>query len=123
ETNAIAMANYICENYGMPVSFVVKKEYKKPIAALLDPKVKVIGIGSLSFKLAYLTSKYILSTHGFLIPPKNQIHINLWHGVGHKKIKAGRGYSGVQADITVATSKFTQKMFANFFEVPQNSVF
>lgn len=123
ETNAIAMANYISKNYDLPVSFVVKNEYKKPIVALLDSKIKVIGIGSLSFKLASLTSKYILSTHGFLTPPKNQMHINLWHGVGHKKIKAVRGYSGVSADITVATSKFTQKMFAEFFEVPKNSVF
>lgn len=123
ETNAIAMANYISENYALPVSFVVKKEFEESIAPLLNHNVKVVVIGSLRFNLTYLSSKYIFSTHGFLPTPKNQVHINLWHGVGHKKIKAARGYGGVQADITVATSKFTQKMFAEFFDVPKESIF
>ena len=123
ETNAIAMANHIAEHYNMPVSFVVKHSFKKLINPLLNDKVKLVTIGSLKFNLTYLTSKYILSTHGFLKTPKSQIHVNLWHGVGHKKIKAARGYGGVQADITVATSELTQNMFSNFFEVPIDSVF
>ncbi|MCG2431668.1 CDP-glycerol glycerophosphotransferase family protein [Aequorivita xiaoshiensis] len=123
ESNAIAMANYIAENYDTSVFYVIKRSFRESIKPLLNSKIKLIEINTVKYRLTYLTSKYVISTHGYLDSPNNQVHINLWHGVGHKKIMTARGgRKGIKADITVATSAFTQKMFSEFFKVPLDSV-
>ena len=69
-----------------------------------------------------MTSKYVFGKHGFSKNSKNQITINLWHGVGHKKVNMARVMGLCYADFTIATSEFVQEMFANFFDVPLKSV-
>ncbi len=122
ETNAIAMANYVAANYSFKVYYIVEKGMEGKLSPLLHPNVKTVILGSLEYSIVKMTSKYVFGTHGFAKNSKNQITINLWHGVGHKKINMARGMGGHYADFTVATSEFVQEMFAYFFDVPLKSV-
>jgi CDP-glycerol glycerophosphotransferase (TagB/SpsB family) len=127
ESNAIEIANYISKHYDYPVLYTVNKRFKPYAAHLLSPEVQLVEWMSILFILYRSTSKYILSTHGFLIigaSGRNQLHVNLWHGVGHKKIRLSKreGGPGIPADITVATSELSRKMFSEFFGVSQESV-
>jgi CDP-glycerol glycerophosphotransferase (TagB/SpsB family) len=127
-SNAIEIANYISEHYEYPVFYIVDKYFKPHAENLVSPNVRLLKRTSLLFVLYRPTSKYILSTHGFSImrtSGRNQFHVNLWHGVGHKKIRLSMGYGekGIPADITVATSELSRKMFSESFGVSQESVF
>lgn len=128
ETNTIELANYIQEHYKYPVIFAVDKKVRPYVKALLVPGIRIVNFGP-AYRLFYLTCKYIFSTHpgekalfkGRL--SEKQTLINVWHGVGHKKIRLLRGQSGIPADITVATSDLTKKMFAECFGVAPESIF
>ncbi len=122
ETNAIAMANYIAEHYSFSLYYAVKKETKDDLTPLLHSKIRPVIVGSTRYLIVRLTSKYVFATHGYTKNSNRQVTINLWHGVGHKKINKARGMGGHYADYTVATSTFTRDMFAYFFDVPINSV-
>jgi CDP-glycerol glycerophosphotransferase (TagB/SpsB family) len=127
-SNAIETANYISRHYDYPVFYVVDKYFKPYAENLVAPEVRLLKRTSILFIFYRSTSKYILSTHGFpLIPSsgRNQVHVNLWHGVGHKKIRLAMGFGepGIPADITVATSELSRKMFSEFFGVSPESVF
>jgi CDP-glycerol glycerophosphotransferase (TagB/SpsB family) len=127
-SNAIEIANYISEHYDYPVFYIVDKYFKPYAENLVSPNVRLLKRTSLLFIFYRSTSKYILSTHGFLImrtSGRNQFHVNLWHGVGHKKIRLSMGYGepGIPADTTVATSELSRKMFSESFGVSQESVF
>lgn len=125
ESNAVAIANYIKSNFKLPVFFITSKKFKKFSKSLLLADIKVISLTSIFTNIVRFTGKYIFSTHGMYLNhcSKNQIAVNVWHGVGHKKIRKGRGEEGIQADITVATSELSRKMFAEFFGVPLKQVF
>jgi CDP-glycerol glycerophosphotransferase (TagB/SpsB family) len=108
----------------MPVVYALPKKLHDHARKLLSPEVEVIDQDGLPFKLAYFTSRYIFSAH-WKFPrfyTRKQIVVNLWHGVGHKKIGLMRGSSGIPADFTVATSELTKKAFAQSFGVPEESV-
>jgi CDP-glycerol glycerophosphotransferase (TagB/SpsB family) len=128
ESNAIEIANYISKHYDYPVLYTVNKSFKPYAANLLSPEIRLIEWMSILYLLYRPTSKYIFSTHGFLVigaSGRNQVHINLWHGVGHKKIRLSKreGGPGIPADITAATSELSKKMFSEFFGVSPQSVF
>lgn len=122
ETNAVAFANYVASHYDKPVYFVVKKTMIDQMHHLFHPKVQLLELGSRAHFVARLTCKYIFSTHGETKRSNRQISVNIWHGVGHKKLGKARGMGGVDADITVGTSKLSQKMLAEFFGVAESSV-
>jgi len=135
EDNAVEMANYLAENYKLRIGLMLSDKDLRSVKKLknkIHPAVSFYSFPGLkpfhpeSFRQLF-GSKYILFTH--LIFPydrylKNQITVNLWHGVGHKKINTARGFKqGVPANYTIATSKMTQKMFADLFANPIETVF
>lgn len=128
ETNAVELANYIHQHYKIDVCFVVDKKLKPFVRTLLYPGIKVTSFGP-AFRYYYFTSKYIFATHpgtkGFFEAglTSNQTMVNVWHGVGHKRIRLLRGETGIPADITVATSALSKKMFIESFGVEADTVF
>jgi CDP-glycerol glycerophosphotransferase (TagB/SpsB family) len=127
ESNAIEAANYIHKHYDLPVFLSMNEEIKGYARKILGPGVRLVNRRSIALKFAYLTSKYIFTTHGSILydTPKRQLWVNIWHGVGHKRIRLtrGRGEKGIPADITVATSDLSKKMFSESFGVSAESVF
>lgn len=124
ESNCVEVANHIAEHYKIPVVYALPAKLHGYARKLLSQEISVIDQEGLEFKRAYFTSKYIFSAH-WKFPrfyTGNQTIVNLWHGVGHKKIGLMRGSSGIPADFTVATSKLTKKAFAQSFGVPEESV-
>jgi CDP-glycerol glycerophosphotransferase (TagB/SpsB family) len=125
EGNAIAVANYIADNYSIPVYFVVNKNSFDDPSGLLSSDVNKIYRPSIYFFIKYMTSRYIFFTHGSCLDSfsKKQIVTNIWHGIFYKRIGKFIDHPGIAADITVSTSKLTQKMFSEAFGVKQEDVF
>jgi CDP-glycerol glycerophosphotransferase len=125
ETNALEVANYIRSHYNIHVYYMVAKKFRSSAQTFLLPGITLVNYPGLYFRYIQLTSKYIFSTHASTLggSSKKQKFINVWHGVGHKKIRKLRGEAGIPADVTVATSAFTKTMFAECFDVPLQSVF
>src|SRR5690606_5548521 len=86
DSNAVEAANYISEHYELPVYFTVNDFFEPYADSILSKKVHRIKENSLELKIKRLRSKWLMGTHTSLLRPlpKNQIFINLWHGVGHK---------------------------------------
>lgn len=123
ESNCVEVANYIAKHYAFPVYYAVPERLMQHASKLVSQKVQVIKVDSLRFKFVFLTSKYIFAAH-WKFPKyftKAQTIVNLWHGVGHKKIALLRGKPGLFADFTVVTSKLTQQAFTEFFGNPLNT--
>ena len=125
ETNALELANYISGHVKVPVYYVVTKKFSAAAKSLLLPGIKLVNYPGLHYRVLHLSSKYIFSTHGSSLggSTKRQKFINVWHGVGHKKIRLLRNEAGIPATVTVATSPLTQSMFSECFGVPLDSVF
>jgi CDP-glycerol glycerophosphotransferase len=125
ENNAIEVANYISLKKQVPVYFAVNPPYMAHARKLLLPKIKLISYYSFRYWRIYFTSKYIFSSHGNFLEErtKNQVAVNIWHGVGHKRIGLLRDTVGIYADLTVATSDLTRKYFSDSFGVPPERVF
>lgn len=91
---------------------------------------RVIRKKSLDGIVAFLSSKYIFSTHGYfmeVVRPKNQIHINLWHGMPFKRIgkmleEVHANGKSDEADLTIATSELFQEIMACSFGINKESV-
>lgn len=124
ESNAIEIANYIKSNYNKTIYFVTSESFKTYSKSLLLSGIKVVALRSFLANWARITSRFIFSTHGaYLSNCKSQISVNVWHGVFLKKIRKLRNEVGIDADITVATSDLSKKMFAECFGVPEDKVF
>jgi|GEM_PF-985634 len=125
ESNAVEVANYISQQYKIPVYYIVSKKMKPYARDILAPGIRTLDRHGLYSVIMLMLCKYVFITHGpfFKNTPKSQLLINLWHGVGHKRIRKLRGGDGIPADITVATSKLTKDMFSKAFGVPSESVF
>jgi CDP-glycerol glycerophosphotransferase (TagB/SpsB family) len=124
ESNCVEVANYIAGHYSFPVYYAVPKRLLVHAQNLVSKDVKVIEVDTLYFKYLFLTSRYIFAAH-WKFPKyytKDQVIVNLWHGVGHKKIALLRGKPGLFANYTVATSTLTQKAFTESFGNPMNTV-
>jgi CDP-glycerol glycerophosphotransferase (TagB/SpsB family) len=124
ETNCVEIANYLVEHFDYPVFYSVPGRLMVDARKLVNPAVRVIENDTLQARFLFLRSKYIFAAH-WQFPKyytKAQVIVNLWHGVGHKKIALLRGKPGMFADFTVATSKLTQKAFTEFFGNPMDTV-
>lgn len=135
EDNALAMANYLAERHlDKKVSLMVSSKdfrHRDFLNSKLNPRVKVVSFPTVrplnkeSFQILF-GAKNIFFTH-LLFPfdryLKNINTINIWHGVGHKKINLARGFkTGVPATYTIATSEMSQAMFADLFGNPIETV-
>lgn len=79
--------------------------------------------------MLFFLSQYIISTHGYfpnVKTSKNQIHINLWHGMPFKKIgrllKENDNKKTDEADITIASSEVFQRIMAKAFAIERKNV-
>lgn len=124
DDNTIAIAKYIVENYKIKVYFGVSKDYIQYAQKILPKEIIIIPTRTYFYFKKYLTSKYIFFTTGSFLNTfsKRQVAVNVWHGILYKKVKKLRGYPGVPAHVTVATSPLTQIMFSAAFGVPENDM-
>ena len=80
--------------------------------------------------LFFLTSKFIISTHGYFPGVKtsrSQTHLNLWHGMPFKRIGRMLEETHVngkkdEADLTIATSDLYRTIMAKSFGIKESSV-
>lgn len=126
EVNAVELCRYIGKSYNYRIRFAVSKKYKSYLKDILPENVSVICLGSIHFFLVLISSRIIFSTHNYILEhfSKRQLFINVWHGVGHKKIRRLKNAEadGIPANITIATSRMTQEMFAKAFNVSLKDV-
>lgn len=89
---------------------------------------KFIYKNSLKGFFHFYTSKYIFTTHGIFHGfkrKKQQVVINLWHGMPLKKIGLddNKSVSEIpQQNYMIATSKFFQNIMSKAFNVPEENV-
>lgn len=126
EANDIAFANYMVANYNFKVYYAIEKQTLPHATKILNKKVKTIAYKSAFHIFLLVRCKFIFATYGSIFNKfsSKQVFVNVWHGVGHKKI-GKQIFSDsffIDANWTVATSPMTQKMFSEAFGVPINSV-
>jgi len=126
EDNIIELANYLAANTNYKVICEISESYFDKASSFLDRRVKLEN-SEKKIKCLFLAlrSSHIIYTYpyslAFYTKSKRQKFINLWHGVGHKKIGKLAGRAGVPADISVATSEMIRTKFSKTFGVPENS--
>ena len=137
--NSFAFFKYLIENrkkytFVWLVDSVEKIElYKKMISSYIslehNKSIRIYYKKSLKGMFSYIRSKYVFFTHGFytgIAVSKNQIRVNLWHGMPLKAIGYLNQHSNCrtipQSTYVIATSKIYQEIMAKVFNVKQNSV-
>lgn len=128
ESNAVELANYIKDNQeNIKVYFASNNGCRPYVYKHLHKGIHFVAYRSFSHIWYLCTSRYIFSTYGSLLRrfSKKQVFVNIWHGVGHKRIgkSLNANEKGLYADITVGTSEMTKKIYAKSFDVPEDSVY
>lgn len=124
ETNCIEVANYVAGHYNIPIAYGMRKGLIGYAKKMLAPGVEIVDHDSLRFRFLYFTSKYIFTAH-WRFPrfyTSNQTILNIWHGIPLKRIGLMVKATGIPADLTLATSETTKKIFAKSFGVPDESI-
>jgi len=87
-----------------------------------DDRGKTIYIKKGSFEEFFygVFSKYIFTTHGHFVPiiPKNQICVNIWHGMPLKAIGRLNGQASRSDTYLCSTSELFQDLMARAFDMP-----
>ncbi len=87
---------------------------------------KTIYVRKGSLKELYygVVSKYVMTSHGHFINrvPKNQVCLNVWHGMPLKSIGLLDGQAGREDTYLCATSELYQDIMARSFGVPLENV-
>jgi len=129
ESSALELANVLHSEKGVPVLYVTSSKQKTFPDRLLLPGVKIISsdmnfYATTLYILNVLTSRYVFFTHGIFLKTnsRNQVLVNLWHGLLYKKLGMLVGSDGVPADITIGASELSQDMYSSAFGVPSSSV-
>lgn len=127
EPNTIELANYIIHNTNKAVYLVLNKECRLHIRKHVDKDVNLVNSKSVYLLFLLLSCKYIFTTSGTFIHhySKHQVFVNVGHGIPLKRVGKllGEKESGINADVTVATSEITEKLLAKAFGVPKSDVF
>lgn len=95
---------------------------KRPID--LCKHTKVVKRGGLGDFYYSCTSKYLFITHGHFLTsaPKNQVCVNLWHGIPFKQVGIKQGMAKRSDTHLTCTSAFTKKIFHESFEMPEEKI-
>lgn len=125
DDNAIEIAKSIRRNSNIPIVYAASGQYLDYVSKLLPENIRLVKSSTPFYMWLYMTSKYVFFTTGSFLNSfsKGQVAINVWHGILYKRIKKLRGLPGIPANITVATSPLTQKMFSEAFGVKPADVF
>lgn len=124
EPSAIEVANKLAERNQFEVYYVISTKTEDRPYKFLDPSIKFVQRESLTYFFFYLTTRYIFFTHGSFLKElsKNQVTVNIWHGLPYKKIRKMVGGEDLLATYTVGTSLPTKKIFSESFGVDEESV-
>lgn len=105
------------------IVWVVENRYNEP-PFCFKSNTRLVTRRSLKDFFYSSICKYIFITHGHFIdqPPRNQIIVNLWHGIPFKKIgNLLVGKSRIDSYL-VATSSFTKDIFKMSFDTPTSNI-
>lgn len=128
EDNALEMANYLAKFTSMQVYLIVPKHLRVSTGPLVHPSIEVsqnFKKGQRSWKTLKIIfeSRYLFYTdRSYLFASEKQTTVNLWHGVGHKKIGVMLGQKPILTDWTIACSPLTRQIFTDIFGVSKNTV-
>jgi hypothetical protein len=124
EANCIEVANFIVDNYKIPVAMGLPQGLISYVKLMVSPEVEVLDKQSMRFKLLYFKSKFIFAAYAKFprFYTRNQRVLNIGHGVPLKKIGLTRGAMGIPAHFTLATSELTKKSFVAAFGVSPESI-
>jgi CDP-glycerol glycerophosphotransferase (TagB/SpsB family) len=72
----------------------------------------------------YIFSKYVFITHGLYFRkfPKNQISVNMWHGMPIKRIDVEKGRDELITTFTLSTSKYFNEILSTTFKITFASI-
>ena len=127
ESGSISVANQLCRTLAdKKVYFVIEDGGIDPSKLLHHDVNLVKRKRKLDFYFLFhlMTSKYVFFTHGLLLnnKSKNQIQINLWHGLLYKNIVMLLGNPPIISDFVVGTSDLSKTMFSKAFGVKEEAV-
>lgn len=134
--NWLVLQTYpIWEDNGVAVYLHLKNEKVTKIIWLIpdklefipfETKIKPIFLKRNSIKAIcyYIFSRYIFITHGLYFRkfPKNQISVNMWHGMPIKSIGIEKGKTQLITTFTLSTSDYYSKILSETFNVPLNTI-
>lgn len=87
-------------------------------------KTMIVKRKSIKGFFYFSLSKYVFLTHGiyFRVFPKNQISVNIWHGMPLKRIGLLNGGPPLKTSYALSTSNFFAEVIKNSFGIPLESV-
>jgi len=87
-------------------------------------KTKFIKRKSIKGICYFILSKYVFITHGLYFRnfPKNQVSVNMWHGMPLKKIGLLNNGIGLKTTYTLSTSTFFNETLSKSFGVSKESI-
>ena len=124
EDNAIVLANYLAEHYDIKIYFIALEEFESFSNIFLNKKIRFVKRRTAKAFFILISSKFLFFTHqGYITKSsRKQKLINLWHGVGHKKIVKLKGtIKGINADYTLVTSELIKDKFSKAFGISKSS--
>ena len=104
--------------YLMPLDELPENKFTFSQKTLFVKRRSVKGI------LYYMFSKYVFMTHGLYYNrfPRNQVSVNLWHGMPLKKLGVEKGRQELKTSFTISTSKFFNKSLSAAFNIDEASI-
>lgn len=123
EDNLLAMYEELTSMQKKDVVWVVDDTEIKPPMDFSE-QTKVVKRGSLGDLYYSFTSRYLFITHGHFLTsaPKNQVCVNLWHGIPFKQVGITQGMEKRNDTHLTCTSAFTKKIFHESFEMPEEKI-
>lgn len=123
EDNLLAIYTKLTLKKFKTIVWVVDNE-KKCAPIKIEKDTIVVKRGSLKDIFYCSISKYLFITHGHFLEkiPKNQICVNLWHGIPFKRIGKMQGEMGRLDTYMVSTSEFTRNIFEQSFETSKDNI-
>lgn len=123
EDNLLAVYKALTANNFHTLVWVVDND-KNCVPIEIQRNTIIVKRGSLKDIFYSSISKYLFITHGHFLQrvPKNQICVNLWHGIPFKRIGKMQGENGRSDTFLISTSEFTQKIFEQSFDTAKENI-